>query len=159
MPLIFDRFWLIWCIQKKKIVKKNNFLFNELETVFLQLLPVRLHSGRVWRNSIFSLFPSIVDIYAELLLISLWTDTKLVVNLELREKFTRWKKTESFMITRAKISAMSVNSFYVVVEQFSVFLVIRNSLNKRRIGGAALIPGRRLLTFLSQMWRLFGGGA
>ena len=31
-------------------------------------MPVWLHSGRVWRNSIFSLFPSLVDIYAELLL-------------------------------------------------------------------------------------------
>ena len=36
------------------------------------------------------------------LLIFLWTDTKLIVNLELGEKFTRWKKKpESFMITRA----------------------------------------------------------
>jgi len=39
------------------------------------------------------------------------------------------------------------------------FLVIRNSSNKRRIGGAALIPGRHLLTFLSQMRRLIEGGA
>ena len=39
------------------------------------------------------------------------------------------------------------------------FLVIRNSSNKRRIGGAALIRGRRLLIFLSQMRRLFEGGA
>ena len=31
-------------------------------------MPVGLHSGRVWRNSMFSLFPSLVDIYAELLL-------------------------------------------------------------------------------------------
>ena len=38
------------------------------------------------------------------------------------------------------------------------FLVLRNSSNKRRIGGAALIRGRRLLTFLSQMRRLFEGG-
>ncbi len=37
--------------------------------------------------------------------------------------------------------------------------VKRNSLNKRRIGTAALIRGRRLLSFLSQMRRLFGGGA
>ena len=37
------------------------------------------------------------------------------------------------MIKRAKISAVRANSF-VVVEQF-----IRNSSNKRRIGGAALI--------------------
>ena len=63
------------------------------------------------------------------------------------------------MITRAKISAVRANSF-VVVEQFIVFfLVIRNSSNKRRIGGAALIRGRRLSTFLSQMRRLFEGGA
>ena len=39
------------------------------------------------------------------------------------------------------------------------FLVIRNSSNKRRIGGAELIRGRRLLTFLSQMRRLFEGDA
>ena len=39
------------------------------------------------------------------------------------------------------------------------FLVIRNSSNKRRIGGAALIRGRRLLTFLCQMRRLIEGGA
>ena len=63
------------------------------------------------------------------------------------------------MITRAKISAVRANSF-VVVEQFIVFfLVIRNSSNKRSIGGAALIRGQRLLTFLSQMRRLFEGGA
>ena len=31
-------------------------------------MPAGLHSGRVWRNSIFWLFPSLVDIYAELLL-------------------------------------------------------------------------------------------
>ena len=39
------------------------------------------------------------------------------------------------------------------------FPVIRNSSNKRRIGGAALIRGRRSLTFLSQMRRLIEGGA
>ncbi len=40
-----------------------------------------------------------------------------------------------------------------------LFLVKRNSSNKRRIGTAAPIRGRRLLTFLSQMRRLFEGGA
>ena len=40
-----------------------------------------------------------------------------------------------------------------------LFLVIRNSSNKRSIGGAALIRGRRLLTFLSETRRLFEGGA
>ena len=63
------------------------------------------------------------------------------------------------MITRAKVSAVRVNSF-VVLEQFIVFfLVILNSSNKRHIGGAALIRGRHLLTFMSQMRRLFEGGA
>ena len=43
------------------------------------------------------------------LLIFVWTDTKLILNLELREKFTQWKKPEleSFMITRAKLSAVT----------------------------------------------------
>ncbi len=43
-----------------------------------------------------------------------------------------------------------------------VFLLNRNSLNNRCIGTAmtaALIRGRRLLTFWSQMRRLFEGGA
>ena len=62
------------------------------------------------------------------------------------------------MITREKISAVRANSF-VIVEQLVFFLVIRNSLNKRPIGGAALIRLRRLLTFLSQMRRFFEGGA
>ncbi len=39
------------------------------------------------------------------------------------------------------------------------FLVKRNFSNKHPIGTAALIRGRRLLTFLSQMRRLFEGGA
>ena len=58
-----------------------------------------------------------------------------MINLEIREKFTRWKKPESFKITRAKISAV------------------------REIGDAALIRVRSLLKFLSQMRRLFEGGA
>ena len=58
--------------------------------------------------------------YTFYLLIFLWTDTKLIVNLELQEKFMRWKKPDSFMIMRAKISAVRANSF-VVVEQFTTF--------------------------------------
>ena len=34
--------------------------------------------------------------YTFYLLIFLWTDTKLMVNLELQEKFTRWKKNPAF---------------------------------------------------------------
>ena len=60
------------------------------------------------------------------------------------------------MITRAKISAVRANPF-VVVEQFT-------TLNQfwchcLRIGGAALIRGWCLLTFLSQMPCLFESGA
>ena len=47
----------------------------------------------------------------------------------------------------------------LLYQNLHVFLVIQNSSNKRRIGGAALIRWRRLLTFLSQMRRLFEGGA
>ena len=36
--------------------------------------------------------------YTFYLLIFLWTDTKLMVNLELREKFTWWKKTRAELI-------------------------------------------------------------
>ena len=36
---------------------------------------------------------------------------------------------------------------------------MRNASNERRIGTAALIRGRLLITFLSQMRRLFEGGA
>ena len=39
------------------------------------------------------------------------------------------------------------------------FPIIRNFSHKRRIGAAALIRGRRLLTFLCQMRRLIEGGA
>ena len=59
------------------------------------------------------------------------------------------------MITRAKLSAVRANSF-VVVEQFTTFSQFDVSLH---IGAAALIQGWRLLTFLSQMRRLFEGGA
>ncbi len=39
-----------------------------------------------------------------------------------------------------------------------LFLGKRNSSNKRRVGTAALIRGRRLITFLAQMRRLVEGG-
>ena len=60
------------------------------------------------------------------------------------------------MIRRAKLSAVRANSF-VVAEQFTTFSQFW--CHCLRIGGAALIRGRRLLTFLSQMRRLFEGGA
>ena len=60
------------------------------------------------------------------------------------------------MITRSKLSAVRANSF-VVVEQYKTFSQFW--CHCLRIGGAALIRGRRLLTFLSQMRRLFEGGA
>ena len=71
------------------------------------------------------LFHISIQPYTFYLLIFLRTDTKLIVNLELQEKFTQRKKTESFMITRAKISAVRA------------------------------LRVRCLLTFLSHMQRLF----
>ena len=60
----------------------------------------------------------------------------MIVNLELREKFTRWKKTRDFHNNESE------------------------NISSESIGGAALIRGRRLLTFLSQVGqRLIEGGA
>jgi len=50
-------------------------------------------------------------------LIFLRNDTKLIVNLKLREKFTRFKNPESFMITRAKISEVRASRVRRLFEQ------------------------------------------
>ena len=68
------------------------------------------------------------------------------------------------MITRTEISVVKYSHFELkniaVLKLFyRVFLVIWNSLNKCRIGGGGGGRGRWLLTFLSQMRRLFEGGA
>ena len=108
-----------------------------------------IRGRRILKNCIRQIyfFYIIIQWYAFYLLIFLWTDIKLIVNIELW-----WKKPESFMIMRAKLSAVRANSF-VVVEQFKTFSQVW--CHCLRIGGAALIRGRRLLTFLSQMRRLF----
>ena len=49
----------------------------------------RLFKHRTRQIYFFYIF---IQRYTFYLLIFLWTDTKLIVNLELREKFTRWKK-------------------------------------------------------------------
>ena len=93
----------------------------------------------------------------------LWTDTKLIVNLELREKFMRWKKPESF-ITRVKLSAVRVTSF-VVVEQLTIYNVqlILMSLSPHR--GCSAYSRAVLINFfvpdaaLIRGQRLFKGGA
>ena len=63
------------------------------------------------------------------------TDTKLIVNLELREKFTQGKKTLEFHDNETE------------------------NISGESIEGAALIRGRRLLTLgtLSKHWRRRGG--
>ena len=73
--------------------------------------------------------------YSFYLLIFLRTDNKLIVNLELREKFTQWKKTRDFHDNEGE------------------------NISGESIGGATIIRGRRLLSFLSQMRPLFEGGA
>ena len=64
----------------------------------------------------FLFFKIFIQRYTFYLLIFLWTDTKLIVTLEFREKFTRWKKPESFMITRAKISAVRASGVRRLIE-------------------------------------------
>ena len=53
------------------------------------------------------------------LLIFPWPDTKLIVNLKLREKVTRRKKGESLMITRAKISAVRASGVRRLFEGYA----------------------------------------
>ena len=89
----------------------------------------------------------------------------MIVNLELhsenserrayrlsREQYSHFE-LKNITFKENKLPMLFLNCFIVF------FLVLRNSSNKRRIGDAALIRGRRLLTFLSQMRRLFEGGA
>ena len=120
-----------------------------------------IRGRRILKNCIRQIyfFYIIIQWYAFYLLIFLWTDTKLKVKLELLEKFTQWKKPESFMITRVKLSAVRANSF-VVVEQFSA--LSQFWCHCLRIRGAALIRGRRLFeggaylrAALIRGWHLF----
>ena len=76
--------------------------------------------------------------YTFCLSIFLWTDTKLIVNLEFRQKFTQWKKPDSFMITRAKnISGESIGGAALI----NFF-----------VPDATLIRGRRLLFWVNTKW-------
>ena len=57
--------------------------------------------------------------YTFYLIIFLWTDTKLIVNLELREKFTRGKKPRQFHYNKSEnisdesIGGVALNNFFV----------------------------------------------
>ena len=79
--------------------------------------------------------------YTFYLLIFRWTDTKLIVNLELQEKFKQLKKKpESFMKMRAKISAVRASSgagAYSMVALINMFCPTDAAL----IGGLRLIEG------------------
>ena len=59
--------------------------------------------------------------YTFYLLIFLWTDTKLIVNLELREKFTRWKKPESFMKSELRIARILERELTARAEKYGHF--------------------------------------
>ena len=61
-------------------------------------------------NRQFYFFYIFIQRYNFCLLIFLCTDTKLIINLELGEKFRLWKKTKSFMTTRAKISEVRASA-------------------------------------------------
>ena len=76
------------------------FLFFILRTVFTRIFRAtsaalirgrRLFKGGAYLDIYF--FYILIQQYTFCLLIFLWTDTKLIVNLELRVRFTRWKNT------------------------------------------------------------------
>jgi len=84
----------------------------------------RLFEGGAYLNILPDKFPYIfTQRYTFYLLIFLWTDTKLIVNLELREKFTQLKKTQEFHDNESE------------------------NISGESIGGAALIRGRSLFKF------------
>ncbi len=109
---------------------------------------------------------STVTIKEEYFVVSIRLLRKKVVALAVPTKFTAFKTlTELPSIVRILDGrAVKHNNLNCLKRLFQscivvLFLVIRNSSNKRRIQSAALIRGRRLLIFLSQMRRLFEGGA
>ena len=76
------------------------FFFFFLRTVFARTFRAtsaalirgrRLFEGGAYLDIYF--FYILIQQYTFCLLIFLWTDTKMIVNLELRVKFTRWKNT------------------------------------------------------------------
>ena len=104
----------------------------------------RLFKNCTWQIYFFYIF---IQRYTFCLLIFLWTDTKLIVNLELREKFTRWKQRESFMNESEIISGESellccCGTIYNVQS-------ILMSLSPHRGPGVALIRVNTVCTKLS----------
>ena len=59
-----------------------------------------------WRNS--GIINICIQRYTFYQLIFLWTDTKLIVNLEVREKFKRWKNREFHDNESENISGESI---------------------------------------------------
>ena len=107
-------------------------------------------------------FYIVIQRYSFYLLIFLWTNTKLIVNQELRseKRYREFHDNESENISGESELLCRCGTIYNVQSILKLFfLVILNSSNKRRIGGAALIRGWHLLSFLFQMWRLIEGGA
>ena len=110
---------------------------NEVGNVFTRISAAALIRGqRLFQHCTrqIYIFYILIQRHTFCLLLFLWTDTKLIVHLELRRN-SRGEKTWEFHDKESQ------------------------NISGESTGGAALIRGRPLLTFLSQMRRLFEGGA
>ena len=81
-----------------RIIVNYRIYSNERRSAYLIFRPTRaalIRGRRLLKNCTRRIyfFYIFIQRYTFYLLIFLWTDTKLMVNLELREKFTRWKTT------------------------------------------------------------------
>ena len=73
------------------------------DLIFRATIAALIRGRRLFKNCTRQIyfFYIFIQRYTFYLSIFLWTDAKLIVNLELREKFMRWKNPERF-ITRAE---------------------------------------------------------
>ena len=122
LELLTEKTWGQGCI-----------IFGEQKIKAAVIRGRRLFKNCTRRICFFYIF---IQRYTFYLLIFLWTDTKLIVNLELREKFTRWKKPREFHDNESEIISGESELLCRCGTIYSHCL---------RIGGAALIRGRRLI--------------
>ena len=103
--------------------------------------------------------------YTFYLLIFLRTDTKLIVNLELREKFTRWKKPREFHDNESEIISGESELLCRCGAIYNVQSILMSLSPHRGCGAcwraalinsfvpdAALIRGRRLFEYIRYAW-------
>ena len=105
-------FFLSFCSTSERVDLASSFFCRRVDNIivtyhiysnkrrgaylgFLATSAALIRGRRLFKNSTRQIyfFYIFIQRYTFYLLIFLWTDSKLIVNLELREKFTRWKES------------------------------------------------------------------